>query len=209
MARKFTGKGKRDDYWSLAALKGRGWSESLVRKLLGDPDENACNPHFICAAPQRLYLRTRVKKVEASAAFKAEIAKVRKRRRKAKRVSKERRRKFLEEVSTNIKFKVPVLEEAELIRRACDHYNASDSEFLASPKSSQEFLDRICVNYLRHCLTDYDEQLDKLRGQVGVDEARLIVQEAVYYAIWESYPHLTEECDRQLKRRWEALRDKI
>ena len=209
MARKFTGKGKRDDYWSLAALKERGWTESLVRKLLGDPDEKACNPHYICAAPQRLYLRTRVKKVEASSIFETEIVEVRKRKEKAKMVAEKRRCKFLEDVKKSIKFQVKVLEDSELIRRACDHYNAGDSEFLASPKSSQEFLDRTCVNYLRHCLTDYDEQLDNLRGQVGVDEARLIVQEAVYDAIWKSYPHFMEECDRQLQRRWEALRDKI
>ena len=46
-------------------LKARGWTESMIRDLLGDPDAYADNPHYKSAAPRRLW---RLQRVEAAAA---------------------------------------------------------------------------------------------------------------------------------------------
>lgn len=46
-------------------LKERGWTEAMIRDLLGEPDDTADNPHYKSAAPRRLW---RLRKVEAAEA---------------------------------------------------------------------------------------------------------------------------------------------
>jgi hypothetical protein len=46
-------------------LKQRGWTEAMIRDLLGEPDLYADNPHYKTAAPRRLW---RLRKVEAAEA---------------------------------------------------------------------------------------------------------------------------------------------
>ena len=58
-----------DDLLSVRALIARGWTETLIRQLLGAPDNTRRNPYAGSAAPMRLYARTRVEAVEASPAW--------------------------------------------------------------------------------------------------------------------------------------------
>lgn len=50
-------------------LKRRGWTEAMIRDLLGQPDEYADNPHYKSAAPRRLWLMRRVTAAEAGPGF--------------------------------------------------------------------------------------------------------------------------------------------
>lgn len=52
-------------------LKARGWTEAMIRDLLGDPDLTADNPHFKTAAPRRLWRLQRAEAIEATAEFAA------------------------------------------------------------------------------------------------------------------------------------------
>ena len=52
-------------------LKERGWTEAMIRDLLGDPDLYADNPHYKSAAPMRLWRLQRAEAVEASPEFAA------------------------------------------------------------------------------------------------------------------------------------------
>jgi hypothetical protein len=52
-------------------LKDRGWTESMIRDLLGDPDLYADNPHYKTAAPMRLWRLQRVEAAEAAPGFAA------------------------------------------------------------------------------------------------------------------------------------------
>jgi hypothetical protein len=55
---------------SVAGLKARGWTDSLLRTFLGEPDKLAANPHYSSAgAPMRLYLLERVEAAERTSAF--------------------------------------------------------------------------------------------------------------------------------------------
>lgn len=50
-------------------LKRRGWTEAMIRDLLGEPDVLADNPHYKSAAPRRLWLLRKVEAAEAAPEF--------------------------------------------------------------------------------------------------------------------------------------------
>ena len=52
-------------------LKERGWTESMIRDLLGEPDLYADNPHYKTAAPMRLWRLQRAEAAEAAPKFAA------------------------------------------------------------------------------------------------------------------------------------------
>ena len=50
-------------------LKERGWTEAMIRDLLGKPDTLRDNPHYKSAAPMRLWRLQHVEAVEATPEF--------------------------------------------------------------------------------------------------------------------------------------------
>ena len=55
--------------WTLPELKKRGWSDRLIRELLGEPDEIKRSLHFWKAPPMQLYVCDRVIAAESDLAF--------------------------------------------------------------------------------------------------------------------------------------------
>ncbi len=54
-----------------AGLKKRGWTEAMIKELLGEPDLYTTNPHYSSAAPMRLWRLQRAEAVEAAPEFAA------------------------------------------------------------------------------------------------------------------------------------------
>lgn len=52
-----------------SGLKERGWTEAMIRDLLGEPDLLADNPHYKSAAPWRLWRLQRAAAAEATPEF--------------------------------------------------------------------------------------------------------------------------------------------
>ena len=52
-------------------LKARGWTEAMIRDLLGEPDVLTDNPHYKTAAPRRLWRMRKVEAAEATPEFAA------------------------------------------------------------------------------------------------------------------------------------------
>lgn len=50
-------------------LRHRGWTEAMIRDLLGEPDVLTANPHYKTAAPRRLWRLQKVEAAEASPEF--------------------------------------------------------------------------------------------------------------------------------------------
>ena len=50
-------------------LKARGWTEAMIRDILGEPDVLTDNPHYKTAAPRRLWRLQKVEAAEASPEF--------------------------------------------------------------------------------------------------------------------------------------------
>jgi hypothetical protein len=50
-------------------LRERGWTEVMIRDLLGEPDLRVDNPHYSSAAPMRLWRLHRAEAAEATSEF--------------------------------------------------------------------------------------------------------------------------------------------
>ena len=100
---------------------------------------------------------------------------------------------------------------ARVRRLAVDAYNDRliDTEHFeaepASEMSDPAFLERITVNFVRHELTAYDQELEAVAGRVGVQDAVQAIRRKVFAAIAAAYPALAHECDRQRAARGYGL----
>lgn len=196
----------------LAELKRRGWTDALIRELVGQCDLTSPNPWYRSAPRLKLYLKTRIYEIEATKEFSKFQERARARQESAARAVETRTDNLHREIRES-KAHVPLLSREELIRRACNSWNnhkvdlacegriETDEWHPASAESELAFLDRISVNYVRHELTGYER---KLRARcVGVRRSALylLISRKAFEAIAATYPHLAEECERQMKRR--------
>lgn len=191
-----------------AGLKGRGWTDKMIRELLGEPDAREENPysakHELC-----LYLLERVEEVERSDTFFELLDRSEKYKElgaKGAAKGKATRLARLQSQVEGLEIVLPKLEPEELIQQACDRYNAwvksNDVEREpATPEGNAWFLSFISVNFLRHEVPGYRDLYDSLRNQLGADEGRRRLDERIYQTIAQTYPTLTEECERQNKRK--------
>jgi hypothetical protein len=133
---------------SVSALKARGWTDTLIRDFLGPPDHTRPHPHYRSAAPMRLYARSRVEAVEASAAW-AHVQDRAGRRKAAAAKAVQTKTTALRVYLDQLRITVPVMPMAQLTARACAHYNDRQWEFErwdgpeATPASEPGFLARI------------------------------------------------------------------
>ena len=191
-------KPKKIQFITLTNLKKkRGWTDSLIRDFLGNPDQVKTNPRFASAAPMKLFEEKRVKRVEKSPKFKQAQAGCKGRREAAQKALATKRKK-IDAYVEQVKIEVPQMERDKLIQCACNSFNVGrDDGDLARPDSAPGFLARICVNYLRHEMTEYEHHLDLIAGKVGARDAYLEIKEKVLEAIGDQYDWLADECDRQ------------
>lgn len=197
-----------------AQLRQRGWTETLIRRYLGEPDQRVTR--YLYATQVRLFALSRVEEAEARADFQADRERAIQHKLAAARAVETKRRKMAEHLAA-LRAEVPVLDRDELVARACEHYNSrkynqwerrgySDDFYFreATPDSDPTFLERICVNYLRHALSDYERQLEQVAGKVGVACAYESISSTVYNAISAAHPWLAEECERQMVSKFGA-----
>ena len=196
-----------------STLLNLGWTESLVSKFLPEPDKFQPNPYHKSGPPMRLYDLKRVERIEKTKRFIATKQAVEPRKKAARKAVTSKREGTMKYVDLVV-VQVPKMDRDELVKLACESYNdwqeQKDSRREESRDwepanflSSAPFLERICVNYLRHELTGYENHLEKTFGKVGTAEAYKKIKEKVENAITETYPWLTEECKKQRKRREE------
>ncbi|WP_246101061.1 hypothetical protein [Streptomyces cyaneus] len=196
---------------SAAGLRARGWTPGMVRQLLGEPDLLRVNPHFHSAPQTRLYSVERVEATERSEEFRAASAVAARRSAAARAAALRMRREVLARIAAE-PIDVPLLAPDRLAALAVEHRNRLDGEralwrwrHVATPTTVDSAepcaLDRWKVDYLRHRLTRYDEILDELYGRTGRAAAEELLQRRVYAAISKAYPHLAQECERQLRER--------
>jgi hypothetical protein len=195
-------------YLSVPALRDRGWTPSIVEKLLGEADTTRPNPCYRSAAPMRLYAEVRVEVAERSAEFERLRARAADRRRSATAAA-ERRMETVLQRARSLPIKVASgRSQSDVIRAACRSYNAAKSGREdyepATPDSDERFLMRIALNYVRHELTRYDAALLDQYGRIGADEARDVVRHRVVDAIVDAYPWLADAAEEYLARHAEA-----
>lgn len=62
------------DHLGASALRARGWTDAMIRDLLGAADITAVNPYFAKSARARLWCRQRVEEAEAGPEFRERAA---------------------------------------------------------------------------------------------------------------------------------------
>jgi hypothetical protein len=157
---------------------------------------------YSSAAPMKLYLLARIKRIERRKTWIAwQEASAARKKSAAKAVST--KTDALLQWVDSLEIEVPKMTDEELTARAVENYNALwwETEKRAGANDDQDFLDRIAVNYLRHQLSPYEEHLNEIAGKTGAHEARDRLRSAIYEAIGDAYPDLWSECWDQQEAR--------
>lgn len=194
------------DYITKAQVVARGWTESMVKKFLGEPDATKTNPMYKCAAPMKLYDVKRVERIERSKSFREYMEAAAARKASARKAVTTKLEKALN-YAKSVEIEIPAMDYTEVVKRACRAYNDwrqydrngfLDIDFIpADPRHSDaDFLRRITTNYLRHECSSYDEHLCELFGKTGVNEAHDILQRRINDEIKRTYPQLNPRLRR-------------
>ena len=190
-------------------VKARGWTDKMIRELLGAADERRPNHRYPTRPDFQLYWLDRVEEAERTDAFfeLLDQSEARKNRGlKAAEKSKPQRLARTQGQVEGLAIVLPDLPAQELIRRACASYNAWAVEkgverVPATPQSPVWFLDLVSVKFLRHSVPGYHALFDQLWKQPGAAEGRRRLDERIYQTIALAHPALAEECERQNKRK--------
>lgn len=154
----------------------------------------------------RLWALERVEAVEATEAFKEALKRAEKRV-QAGRKGAQKRRELTLDLAKTLPLEVPRTSLEELAEAAALHYEELTGErvrFKPWPEPDP-FRDRLCVNFLRHEATEYEEYLDEFWGKPGTREAYLVLWERFARAVAEAYSELAKEAKRQLRERRERV----
>jgi len=166
----------------------------LIKQFLGEPDKLVLNQHYRSGPKIRLWAVERVEKIEKLEAFRVQREKGAKRSTAAAAAASSQRQQLLESIA-RMEIEVEVLEPSTPLERAIDHYNMRNwlRGRRAEQGSDPAFLQRIQVDFIRHELTAYDEELDRVACKIGAADARDAIRDKIYYAMAEAYPELEEE----------------
>jgi len=197
---------KPGEFITKSALKERGWTDLLIKTFLPEPHKTCRNPHYSSGSPMCLYKLSVAKKIERSKKFCVKFASIEKRKQGAKKAVKTKLANLRKDIS-EIKIEILKLPGYILLRRAIAHYNNmqilreiegfNTCGCCANKNSDKQFLNRIEVNYLGHCMTPYEDKLDEISGRVGFSEGYVDIRKKIFDEIACVYPWLKDECDRQ------------
>ena len=179
-------------------LKLRGFTEFSIKRFLKEPDKIIKDSY----RKYYLYDLKRVIEVENNEEFKEWFSKNKNKREilKQKKIEYNEKQKEINlDIVKSFKVNINLLKEKVLIDRAIEHYMVRN-EFASVDTSNKSFIDRLCVNYLRHCCTSYERNLDKIFGKIGKNELYRIIKINTLNEISLKYPYLEEEVKNQLKR---------
>jgi len=199
------------EYLTLTLLKEKGWTAGAIKKFLGEPEKTYKN---LFGTYTKLFSAKRIEKIEKSKEFQDWFKKT-KNSREAKRKAQlktqaNKRGENLNEIN-QLKIDIPLFKKKNLYIEAVKHYNwlwedrgkldkLVDNNIVNDPINSN-FLNRISVNFLRHEVSSYEEELDYQYGRTGKDLAINIIRKKIYTAIMEKYPYLKSECMSQMNLR--------
>lgn len=194
---------EKTEYISLSTLKERGWTDSIIKKMGLEPDKLVRNPHYRSASPMKLYALKRIEELEKSEQFIVLFSKAKPRKDAAKKAISTKIAKLFAYVDS-IEIEVEYIPEPQLTRDAIDAYNMWQANrpsvangkregFRAGKDSDKAFLARIKSNYIRHNLTNYNEILEDIKGQVGISEA---------------YPELKKRVQDRIATEWNNQKNK-
>ena len=179
-----------------SALKyERGWTDSMIRKLLSNVDyELVENPFYRKAAPMSLYSMKDITRIERTKKFK-ELKEKADRRRVSSKKAIETKTKNTIALSDDLSIEVERIEIDELREITLEEkqywyieLNIRDGGDRSAYSAPKDDVDRWMVNFIRHNLSNYDEELERISGKVGVRQG---------------YWHYKEKLAEEMKKAYE------
>ena len=203
-----TKKKTRGNYFSVTELKERGWTDTMINKLLKRLRPKLIeNPYYACAAPMKLYLKKSVLKKEDTEEFKILLEKSKVRKAISQNTVKTKIKKTLEKMES-FSLEVERIPLDELKKLTLEHKQAWYN-FIAQQRgyyesdyawgADEETIERWELNFVRHRLTNYDYELSKLKNKVGKDIAYQKYHNILLDKIEEVYPELKDAIGRHGK----------
>lgn len=165
-------------------LERPGWNKKLITTLLGKPD--AYKKIYGYSQEAHLYNALRVVIAEKTDIWIQAQEDMAKRKQASIKAVQTKVDKIVDRID-NTTIIVKELPYTTIVKRA-----VGDGEY------DKAYLDRQCVNYIRHELTGYDRTLDTCVGKTGKLEAYKCLRHKIFAEISRVYPMYAEECTRQL-----------
>jgi hypothetical protein len=202
--------GAEPEFLTASKLKERGWTDALIRKLLGMPDDYAANFVYPGGAPVRLYRLDRVVEIEASIEFREAKEKSTKRQAASVKAMDTKRETALKWLAALDGPKLPPAPRAEITRLAVNWFNEAhawrgDCQRWFTGNESENYLAAIVVDYVIHQLHDYETKLQRAIGKVPHADDLAIIRAKILDAIGAAFPWLASECEA--RKGHEAKRD--
>ena len=182
------------EYVAKTTLLKRGWTEKGIKELLPEP-KLVYNSYYRKAAKMKLWDIKVIKQKERTKKFKEYAESKEKRSKKMKEVAERKKNETLKQIE-EFDFQVERLEIEELKRKALEakldwynytgQYERADNVF----NVDKDTIKRWEINYIRHNLTNYDEELKKLYRKIGKVQAYINYKEILMERIFEVYPEL-------------------
>lgn len=185
------------DYFNKTQLKKRGWTDTYIKKLLGDPDISIRNRNYGGSAKIHYYLQSRVIEAENTDDFKQWLANSMPIRTKISEthleIHEQRRQELFDHID-NLDIVIEHMELADLHRSAVEHYNNiwREKGKVATIQDDKKFLNRISVNMLRHCSEHYETEIKNMFGKTGVDEGYDLLRKRIDSEIFRVYPDIRQ-----------------
>lgn len=179
---------------TLSELRDRGWTAKMIKDYGLQPDELKDNPHYLCAAPMKLYDLRRIKRIESRAWFKKRYAESLPRRAAAQKAAETKYNKMMAFIES-IPITIPDWPKEEAFTKAVKHYNELwvyergwEDKYIPNYRClDRNTLERITTNMFRHAQTDYDNILFKCYGKVGVSAAHDYLQKKINDLVHQKY----------------------
>ena len=181
-----------------ALLQRDGWTKTVIKKLNFQPD--VLKNHYLYGkhCNIKLFSIKKVEEKERSKEFIELMYGVQKRKARAQRGVQTKVKNILQKI---ISLPITVKRVENVTNLALTSYNDWNAQrmysYVTFASASQAFLDRISVNYIRHNLTKYGENIEELCGKVGRLNVYDVERFLVLSEIASVYPEFAAECRRQ------------
>lgn len=200
---------KRERTLTKTEVKSLGFTEKLIEMLLPEPELRP-NPYYRSAAHMQLFKRSDVEKAMKNPVFQERLKKREERQAAAEKAVETKRAKlkaatdkFIESIKIE-KVDLDVLRTAAIEAQQDwyyeQYYYRGKGYVKDAYGADEDTVKRWMVNFVRHEMTTYDEQLYYMKGKVGVHDMYEDIRNFILGKIAVIYPELAQECEKQKNR---------
>lgn len=197
---------KKEEYITVTGLiEKRGWTRSMATKLLQNLDyKKVKNPIYKCAAPMILYYLKDIKRIEKTKKFAQLKEKAEKRKISAKKAVETKINKTVD-IADTFSVTVKRIDLEDLREYTLEekqnwyNYNLWDRGIYRDAYlADEETIKRWIVNFIRHNLSDYEEQLEILEGRTGKNKGYWHFKMKLAEEMKKVYPELQQDIDKYM-----------